>query len=181
MRFARLTLGLALLATACADDKDPGTSQTTTATPGTTSADATTAAEASDTGAPTTGAAEVCVDKDLMTNYGHACEVDADCVEFIGTPDAKCLKDILGVYGLPGGYCSNLCALPDAMTTFVKGAADCFMGADCIGLDGYFEGCVPTCGCDADCPREGYQCRRMPVISNEGDPKYCLMTEDNML
>jgi hypothetical protein len=187
MRTACLTFALALLATACGDDKNMTSSNSSTSSvsnsdpsdPG--SESGSDAGSEESTATPTTGAMEVCMGKDLMANYGQPCDVDADCVDFIGTPDAKCLKDILMVYGLPGGYCSNNCALPDNMTTFVKGAADCFMGADCIGLDGYFEGCVPECGCDADCPREGYECRRMPTISKEGDPKYCLMTEDNKL
>lgn len=189
MRTACLTFALTLAATACGDDKemtssnsDPtgntsSNSNTDTTNPGT---EAGSEAGTMDT-APTTGEPDVCMNKNLMTNYGFPCEADAECVDKIGTPDAKCLKDILMVYGLPGGYCSNNCSLPDGMTTFVKGASDCFMGADCIGLDMYFEGCVPECGCDADCPREGYECRRMPTISKEGDPKYCLMTDDNML
>jgi hypothetical protein len=67
------------------------------------------------------------------------------------------------------------------MTTVVEDAPDCFLGGDCIGLDGYFESCALECECDEDCPRDGYECRRMPTISGPDDPKYCLMTDDNML
>lgn len=41
--------------------------------------------------------------------------------------------------------------------------------------------CALECRCDEDCPREGYECRRVPTISMENDPKYCLMTDENML
>jgi hypothetical protein len=164
----------------------PTTGSPTTA-PGTTTTETDSETFATDAGtgtsttaASTTDTGGVCDPIDLMTNYGAPCEVDADCVALIA-PGARCLKDLLGVYDLPGGYCSNDCALPDSQTTVVKNAADCFLGADCIGLDGYFEACALECQCDADCPRDGYECRRMPVISKADDPKYCLMTDDNML
>jgi hypothetical protein len=182
MRTACLTLALALLTTACGDDGNTSQStstQTDVTTPTTTNGNT----EETGQTAGTT-AADMCADAVVggkMTNYGHPCTADSECVDLIGTPDAKCLTDILMVYGLPCGYCSNLCALPDASTTFVPAAADCFMGADCVGLDNYFEGCVPQCTSNADCPREGYECRRMPTISKEGDPTYCLMTDENML
>jgi hypothetical protein len=119
-------------------------------------------------------------DTSLMKTYGAPCAVDADCVKLLG-PDGKCLKDILGVYALPDGYCSTICQLPDQQTTYITDAPDCLMMADCVGLMGYFEGCAHACTDDSQCPREGYECRRMPQISNEGDPEFCLMTEDNMI
>jgi len=119
-------------------------------------------------------------DTSLMKTYGAACSTDGDCQKLLG-PDGKCLKDILGVYSLPGGYCSTFCQLPDQQTTYLTDAKDCLMLADCVGLMGYFEGCAHACTDDSQCPRDGYECRRMPQISNEGDPEFCLMTEDNMI
>jgi hypothetical protein len=185
-------------ATMDSDVANPTTTQTASTTespttapaPATTTTTPETGSETSgsdgETGTSTTASStldtgDACGQIDLMSNYGAPCEVDGDCVALIG-PDARCLKDILMVYALPGGYCSNDCALPpDGMTTHVKNAPDCFLGGDCVGLDGYFEACALECQCDDDCPRDGYECRRMPTISNEGDPKYCLMTDDNML
>lgn len=175
----------------------PGTTQepttTTTQTTATTSTDATTApvTTGTDTGELTTGTGVATSDTgsesstggddgSLMKTYGAPCGTDADCQKLLG-PDGKCLKDILGVYALPGGYCSTLCQLPDQQTTYITDAPDCLMMADCIGLMGYFEGCAHACTDDAQCPRAGYECRRMPQLSNMGDPEFCLMTEDNMI
>jgi hypothetical protein len=119
-------------------------------------------------------------DTSLMKTYGAACKGDADCQKLLG-PDGKCLTDILGVYSLPDGYCSTFCQLPDQQTTYITDAPDCLMMADCVGLMGYFEGCAHACTDNSQCPRDGYECRRMPQISNEGDPTFCLMTEDNMI
>ena len=119
-------------------------------------------------------------DGSLMKTYGAACDTDTDCQALLG-PTGKCLKDILGVYALPGGYCSTFCQLPDQQTTSTTDAKDCLMMADCVGLMGYFEGCAHACTDNAQCPRAGYECRRMPQISNMGDPSFCLMTEDNMI
>lgn len=55
------------------------------------------------------------------------------------------------------------------------------MMADCVGLMGYFEACAHACTDNTQCPRAGYECRRMPQINNMGDPNFCLMTEDNMI
>lgn len=118
--------------------------------------------------------------EDLMKMHGHACASDADCQALLG-PDGVCQKDILGVYSMPGGYCTTYCQLPDQLTTYQLDSRSCTMGADCVGLMGYFEACAHVCTDDAQCPREGYECRQMPQISNPGDPKFCLMTEDNML
>lgn len=173
----------------------PGTTQepTTTAQTTTTSDPVTTAAvttgndtgelttstsvATSDTGSESSTGAD---DGSLMKTYGAPCDTDADCQKLLGD-GGKCLKDILGVYALPGGYCSTLCQLPDQQTTYITDAPDCLMMADCIGLMGYFEGCAHACTDDAQCPRAGYECRRMPQLSNMGDPEFCLMTEDNMI
>ncbi len=132
---------------------------------------------ATDTGTESSSGGD---DMSLMKTYGAPCGTDADCQKLLGA-DGKCLKDILGVYSLPGGYCSIFCQLPDQQTTYITDAPDCTMMADCVGLMGYFEGCAHACTDDSQCPRDGYECRRMPQISNEGDPEFCLMTEDNMI
>jgi hypothetical protein len=114
-----------------------------------------------------------------MEKFGASCEEDADCVKILG-PDGKCLKDILGLYGLPGGYCSLLCDLPPGIG-YQDNDPICGEGVTCIGVDGYFEGCVVECTDDSQCPREGYVCRTMPQIGMPCDQKFCLMTDDNML
>lgn len=116
----------------------------------------------------------------VMEEFGHPCMSDADCAAVLG-PDGVCLKDILGVYSLPGGYCSKLCMLPDANTAYVPNDATCGPGVYCIGADGYFEGCVIECTDNSQCPRAGYECRIMPQLGADGDPKFCLMTEDNKI
>lgn len=119
-------------------------------------------------------------DTDLMKTLGHACKTDADCQALVG-PKGVCQQDILGVYALPGGYCTTYCQLPDQQTTYQLASASCTMMADCVGLMGYFEACAHVCTDDTQCQRPGYECRVMPQISNPGDPKFCLMTEDNMI
>lgn len=182
--FVRLTLASLILTLACGDDGNMPTTQATSNGPtsdpsGDPTTAPTTGEPATDaSGDPSTDPTEA--GEDLMTNYGAPCMEDSDCFSVL-SPDAKCLKDILMVYALPGGYCSNFCSLPDSQTTFVKNAPDCLMGADCVGLDMYFEGCAFECQDSSQCPRDGYECRRMPTISKDGDPKYCLMTEDNMI
>ena len=66
----------------------------------------------------------------------------------------------------------NACALQD------KALAD--IRVTCIGADMYFEGCVVECTDNADCPREGYECRIMPTIGQPNDPKFCLMKDEFM-
>lgn len=156
----------------------PGTTdaaEASTAAPTTAGPDTDATATAASTTDATTGG-----DAGLMGKYGAPCMTDADCVPLLGA-GGKCLKDILGVYNLPGGYCSTDCDFPDQMQTYIPMAADCELGADCIGLMGYFEGCTFPCTDDSQCPRAGYECRQMPEISNIGDPTYCLMTEDNKI
>lgn len=164
----------------------PGTDTgTTAASADDTSGEPTTAAPTSEPGTtdepdPTTGGTTGTVDEGLMGKYGHACATDDDCMPFLG-PTAVCQKEILGVYNLPGGYCTTYCHLPDQQTTYMKPPNDCTMDSDCVGLMGFFEACAYECTDNAQCPREGYECRQMPTISNPEDPKYCLMTEDNMM
>lgn len=152
---------------------EPGT----TGTPGTTGDTPTT--DGTGTGPGTTGGGG----DSKMEVFGQPCMTDADCTGALG-PEGKCLKDILGVYALPGGYCSLLCMLPDANTAYVKDDPTCSAGGPgsyCIGADGYFEGCVVECTDNSQCPRDGYECRIMPQLGKDGDPKFCLMTDDNML
>lgn len=158
-------------ATSTSDPTEASTVAPTTAGPDTdATATGTTAATTATTGA----------DEGLMGKYGHACNTDADCIAVLGD-GGKCLKDILQVYNLPGGYCSTDCDLPDQQQTYIPMAADCKLGADCVGLMGFFEGCAFPCTDGSQCPRDGYECRQMPEISNPGDPTYCLMTEDNKI
>jgi len=189
MRTACLTFAAALLMAACGEDEkltdsSPSSTPMTSSDPsGTTTDDS-----ASETGTPTTGSSAEGTDTgvdlnpdNLMEKYGAPCTVDADCQALIA-PSATCVKDILGVYTLPGGYCSNPCAMPaDMDITYVKHHPDCFFGVDCVGLDGYFEACAPTCTDNSQCPRADYECRQMPQISVMGDPKYCLMTDASQM
>ena len=114
-----------------------------------------------------------------MAEFGAPCMEDADCTAVLGD-DGVCLKDILGLYALPCGFCSKLCDLPPGVG-YVADDAICGMGVTCIGADGYFEGCVVECTDNTQCPRDGYECRVMPQIGQPTDPKFCLMTDENML
>lgn len=166
---AGLTCLLTVLPACGGDDGGDSTSASAGSTSGTTG-DATT----DPTGGEDMGGTTV------MGQFGLPCMEDSDCVAALG-PDGKCLKDILSVYALPGGYCSRLCMLPDAATAYVKDDPTCGMGVYCIGADGFFEGCAVECTDNSQCPRTGYECRIMPQIGKDGDPKFCLMTEDNMI
>lgn len=115
----------------------------------------------------------------VMSEFGAPCDADDDCKAILGD-DGVCLTDILMIYGLPCGYCSKLCELPPN-TAYVADDMICGPGVTCIGADGYFEGCVIECDSDADCPREGYECRIMPTIGQPNDPKFCLMKDEYML
>lgn len=165
----------------------PGTDTgTSAASADDTTGEPTTATPTSDPGTstgepdPTSGGSTTeTVDEGLMGKYGHACATDDDCKAILGA-GGICQKEILGVYDLPGGYCTTYCHLPDQQTTYMKPPNDCTMDSDCVGLMGFFEACAYECTDNSQCPRDGYECRQMPQISNPGDPKYCLMTEDNM-
>ncbi len=154
----------------------PTTGQTSDASNTDATTDATTDAN-TDTGSSSGDSGGV---EDLMKVHGHACASDADCKALLGA-DGVCQKDILGVYSLPDGYCTTYCQLPDQQTTYQLDSSSCTLGADCVGLMGYFEACAHVCTDNAGCPRDGYECRQMPQISNPDDPKFCLMTEDNMI
>jgi hypothetical protein len=153
-----------------------GAVDTTTGEPSTTGepATTTTTSEATTT-TGTTGEP----DPGLMGEWGHACQSDDECAAILGDK-AVCLTDVLMAYSLPGGYCTKECTLP-AMTAYDPGNPSCAPDAMCIGASGYFEACAVECTDDSDCPREGYECRLMPVIGQPGDPMFCLMTDEYML
>lgn len=178
MRLLVATTLTSLLCLACGDNGDQNITLTMTM-PETSSADPTSNNVATDdTGSDSSSSGGD--DTSLMKTYGAPCATDADCQKLLGGT-GKCLTDILGVYALPDGYCSTPCSLPDQLTTYITDAKDCLMMTDCVGLMGYFEGCAHACTDDSQCPRAGYECRRMPTISNPDDPEFCLMTEDNMI
>lgn len=196
-RLASLTLVLA----ACPDFSEPGTSITSVTTSyepppadstdgdttvgttapitstGPTSTTATTTAEP--TTDATTSDGTTGTDDGKMSEWGHACANDDDCIGILGA-GAVCLKDVLELYELPGGYCSKHCQLPP-QTAYVPDDPTCGRGVFCIGADGYFEACALECEDDSECPREGYECRIMPTIGQPQDPKFCLMKDEFML
>jgi hypothetical protein len=112
-----------------------------------------------------------------MNTWGAACQDDVDCVALLG-PGAVCMREAI-VFELPYGYCSKPCTLPDPETTLVRNAADCDPegGVMCVGLQGFFERCVPECTGNEVCGREGYFCRPMPYVAGEGDPEVCLVDD----
>jgi hypothetical protein len=114
----------------------------------------------------------------LMQTWGAPCSADAECVALIGE-GAECLATAAGLYELPEGFCSKPCDLPDTMTTFVHDdpACDPNGGVTCVGQRPIFEYCAVPCSDDAQCNRDGYYCRRMPVISGPDDPTFCLMPD----
>jgi len=165
-RFAVLTLCLSALA---CDSSDDGTD------------------EAADTAAETTGPAcgEEFVEKDgttptIMATWGSPCMADADCVPGLGD-GATCINNILGVYDLPGGYCTRECTVGSTDITFVLDSPDCDPngGVACVGIDGAFTACAPVCSSDSQCGRDGYACTIMPNIGAEGDPTFCLMNAES--
>jgi len=114
---------------------------------------------------------------DIQAAWGSACASDQECVDRLGFDNAICVQNILGVFDLPGGYCSRPCVLPDFETTNVPNDAQCDPagGVSCIGLKDNFEACAIPCNTSDQCGREGYGCARMPIISSDADPSYCLM------
>jgi hypothetical protein len=113
----------------------------------------------------------------LMETWGAACTSNAECVALIGE-GAECME-LAVIYELPGGFCSKPCSLPDTSTTFVEDdpACDPNGGVTCVGQKPLFEYCAVQCTDDAQCNRDGYRCRRMPVISGPNDPTFCLMPD----
>jgi len=113
----------------------------------------------------------------IMGSWGSPCEADADCVPALGD-GALCLKSAV-IFELPLGYCSKPCDLPAGSSAPVPDdpACDPAGGVDCLGVDGTFEYCAVPCTENAQCERAGFFCRRMPIISMETDPTYCLMPD----
>lgn len=113
----------------------------------------------------------------IMDAWGAPCTTDDECVAILGT-DGVCVQNILGVYDLPGGFCSKYCALPDSATSFVHDAPDCDEngGVTCVGAKDLFSACIIPCTDNNQCGREGYGCRTMPTLASEGDPTFCLMS-----
>ena len=115
--------------------------------------------------------------EDIMGEYGAPCLQDSDCTPILGD-DGVCVTNILGVYDLPGGFCSKYCELPDAGTSFEHNNVMCDPngGVTCVGANGLFTACILECETSDQCGREGYGCRTMPTLAAEGDPKFCLMS-----
>jgi hypothetical protein len=113
----------------------------------------------------------------LQDSWGAACSVDADCVALLGD-GAVCLHEAV-VYELPQGYCSKPCMLPDTDTRVVMDDPTCdpMGGIACVGSMIAFQYCAPLCTDDAQCNRDGYICRQMPIISFPEDPSLCLMPD----
>jgi hypothetical protein len=111
-----------------------------------------------------------------MTEFGAPCSSTADCVAILGE-DGVCVTNILGVYDLPGGFCSRNCDLANTSVSFEYDAPQCSSegGVTCVGAQGLFTACIIECTSDDNCGREGYGCRNMPTLAAEGDPKFCLM------
>jgi hypothetical protein len=120
----------------------------------------------------------------IMETWGAPCETDADCVALLDD-DAICAKEAV-IYELPGGYCTKLCTVDltpeqqQAGQTYEENdTEECTAagGVNCIGANDIFSRCAVPCTSHAQCSRDGYACRLMPEISQEGDPTYCLMSE----
>ncbi len=174
---------LLLAAPACDgnnDDDDTGSTGDTAGETTDTTGETETASETGDTGELVCGdewAEKAAGGKDIMGEWGHACTQDDECVALLGD-GAACVHDILGIYDLPGGYCSrNGCELPDASTTVVLDSADCSGGGGvaCLGVKDIYTVCAVPCSSHDECGREGYGCRIMPNIAAEGDQTFCLM------
>lgn len=114
----------------------------------------------------------------LMETWGAPCTTNEECVALIGDPAAIC-DDAAVVYELPGGYCTKPCVLPDANTRAVADDPQCDPagGVSCLGVMGTFERCAIPCTDDNQCNRPGYMCRQLPLISQDGDPSFCLMPD----
>ena len=113
----------------------------------------------------------------IMDVWGAPCTTDADCMPTLGA-DGVCVQNILGVYDLPGGFCSKYCDLPDSSTSFVHDHPMCDPagGVTCVGAKDLFSACIIPCTSSNECGREGYGCRTMPTLAAEGDPTFCLMS-----
>ncbi|NVB41267.1 hypothetical protein G6O69_25735 [Pseudenhygromyxa sp. WMMC2535] len=184
-RFFALTSSLTfalLLTTACGGDDG---SEESTDSNAESAEEAGETADETDTGGDT-GGEDVCgsewAEKDgtttsIMDDWGLPCLSDDECVTALGD-GATCVLNILGVYELPGGYCSKLgCELPDNQTTVLLDAPDCDAngGVACVGVAGTYTVCAEPCSTSSECGREGYGCRIMPLIGQEDDQTFCLM------
>ncbi len=115
----------------------------------------------------------------IMEAWGAACMMDSDCEPGLGV-GAKCITNILSVFDLPSGYCTRECAIDSTAVTFILDDPECDPagGVACVGIDGSFTACAPTCENDSQCGREGYACTIMPLIGMDGDPTFCLMNAE---
>lgn len=113
----------------------------------------------------------------LMDKWSTPCTADDECVALLGA-GGVCLFQAV-VYELPGGYCTKPCDLPDDNTRVVMDdpACDPAGGIACVGQKDTFSNCSPLCTDDAQCNRDGYICRQMPIIAQPGDASLCLMPD----
>lgn len=112
----------------------------------------------------------------VMDDWGAPCTQDSECVTILGE-GGVCVDNILGVYDLPGGFCTKYCTLTDTSTSFEHDSMECDPngGITCVGANGLFTACIRVCDNSNQCGREGYGCRTMPTLAAEGDPTFCLM------
>ncbi len=112
----------------------------------------------------------------IMDSWGAPCMTNAECETVLGA-GAECVTNILGVYDLPGGYCSKPCQLPGTDVSYELDDMECDPngGIACVGVQGVYTVCAMPCESDSQCGREGYACTIMPNIGADGDPTFCLM------
>lgn len=175
------------LQTACpSDDTEDDTAAETSNMEGTTASTSPATGTADETASADDSAALGCAagvtagssPEPIMQTWGAACTSNEDCIDLIGDPAAVC--DFAAVvYELPGGYCTKPCVLPDFETRAVLDDPQCDPegGVACLGVMGTFERCAIPCTESAQCNREGYECRLLPLIGVEGDPTFCLMPD----
>ena len=188
MSWIHRALSLALLAVslpACpaADDTDDtaaesGPNDDTTASTAAAPAEETASADDSAVLGCAAGVTAGSSPEPIMETWGAACTTNEECIDLIGDPAAVC--DFAAVvYELPGGYCTKPCMLPDLDTRFVLDDPQCSAdgGVACLGVMGTFERCAIPCTDSAQCNREGYECRLLPLVGVEGDPNFCLMPD----
>jgi len=175
-------LASTLLAACTTDDTEDATAGESGAQNDTTAADATAEETASADGSAMLGCAAGVTagmsPEPIMETWGAACTSNEECIDLIGDPAAVCDFTAV-VYELPGGYCTKPCVLPDLDTRAVLDDPQCSAegGVACLGVMGTFERCAIPCTESAQCNREGYECRLLPLIGVEGDPTFCLMPD----
>ena len=100
------------------------------------------------------------------SGFGAACVEHGDCVDYPG--QRRCLKNVIGLINVPGGYCSSCCNEP--------GEDVCGPGIDCVGADGVYLICLSRCASDADCRQDGgfCECRSIYYIPDQFPGNYCL-------